>query len=146
MKLICNTIEEFIINAKKYDQEFQNLFFKDNNLYQELIEYCKENGNNDSDFFLIIGHCYRFKKGVKGNYKEAFKWYTKSAENGNALAQFYLGQMYRSGKLGEPDYEKVLYWYTKAAEQWHIRATFQVMFSYRIGRGVEQNDELADYW
>lgn len=37
-------------------------------------------------------------EGVIQDYKEAAKWYTKAAEQGNAKAQFNLALMYANGE------------------------------------------------
>ena len=39
-----------------------------------------------------------FGLGVIPNYRPAIKWYTLSAEQGNALAQYNLGRLYYLGK------------------------------------------------
>ena len=56
--------------------------------------------------------------------KEAFKWYLKSAKNGNAFAQNEIGRYYDDyyyDKVGydyqyvvSPDYEQAMYWYMKS--------------------------------
>lgn len=45
----------------------------------------------------------------------ALHYFTASAEQGNAEAQYLLGQFYQLGKLGEPDYNLAKQWYSKAA-------------------------------
>ena len=56
-------------------------------------------------------------RGVPQDYKLAFKWFTKAAEQGYASAQFNLGSMYNQGD-GVPQDDKMAFkWYTKAAEQ-----------------------------
>ncbi|WP_221898635.1 tetratricopeptide repeat protein [Bathymodiolus japonicus methanotrophic gill symbiont] len=57
-----------------------------------------------------------------GCYKEAFRWYRKSAEQGNAGAQYYLGKMYRNGQGGVWDDKEAVKWFRKAAEQGHAGA------------------------
>ena len=41
---------------------------------------------------------YNNGRGVLQDYKEAVKWYTLAAEQGNATAQFNLGNMYEKGR------------------------------------------------
>lgn len=41
---------------------------------------------------------YRNGEGVPQDYKQAVKWFTKSAEQGLDMAQSNLGQMYRNGE------------------------------------------------
>ena len=40
-------------------------------------------------------------EGVSQDYKEVLKWFKKSAEQGNADAQYSLGAMYDGGGLAE---------------------------------------------
>ena len=49
--------------------------------------------------------------------QKAVEWYTKAAEQGNAVAQYNLGVCYNFGKGVEKDLQKAIEWYTKAAEQ-----------------------------
>ncbi|GHT71254.1 hypothetical protein AGMMS49950_07570 [Endomicrobiia bacterium] len=65
---------------------------------------------------------YRDGEGVKQNYKEAINWYKKSAEQGNADAQYNLGVMYHEGKGAKQDYKEAISWFKKAAEQGHSGA------------------------
>jgi len=44
------------------------------------------------------------------------KWFTKSAEQGFAKAQFLLGGCYERGKGVEKDEKEAVKWYTKSAE------------------------------
>ncbi len=61
-------------------------------------------------------------QGVRQDYQQAFAWYQKAAEQGNAGAQNNLGLMYYNGKGVEQDYIKALEWYQKAAEQGDAKA------------------------
>ena len=49
--------------------------------------------------------------GVAQYYKEAMKWYTKAAEQGNAVAQNNLGFMYDNGKGVAQDYKEAVNWW-----------------------------------
>ena len=49
--------------------------------------------------------------------KEAFKWYTKAAEQGEAWAQYFLGIMYYDSEGVPKDYKEAAKWFTMAAEQ-----------------------------
>lgn len=54
---------------------------------------------------------------TKGNYAEAVKWLTLSAEHGCVFAQSTLAYMYNEGKGVKENETEALKWYTKAAEQ-----------------------------
>ena len=51
------------------------------------------------------------------DYEKAVYWCRKSAEQGNAKAQFKLGNCYYNGEGVEKDLDKAIYWYEKSAEQ-----------------------------
>ena len=48
---------------------------------------------------------------------EAVKWYRKSAEKGEAIAQYRLGWMYTKGRGMQKDNGWARHWFQKAAEQ-----------------------------
>src|SRR5436305_9332023 len=76
-----------------------------------FINLAKHN-HPEAQFFL--GNLYRFGQIVKVDQKEALKWYTISAENGQANAQYTLGQIYEMGLLGlEKNKSRSLMWYIK---------------------------------
>ena len=61
----------------------------------------------------MLGRCYEDEK----NYAEAVKWYLKSAEQNNYLAQNRIGELYRDGKGAAQNFTEAAKWYRKAAEQ-----------------------------
>jgi hypothetical protein len=68
------------------------------NLEPQAIEETKPEIEltNSEKYFAVHGRFPKIppKVGVTQDYKQAFKWYTKSAEQGNAYAQANLGLMY----------------------------------------------------
>jgi TPR repeat protein len=59
---------------------------------------------------------------VEKDEKEAAKWITKSAEQGDAKAQYSLGVYYLSGFGVEKDEKEAVKWLTKSAEQGNAHA------------------------
>jgi hypothetical protein len=57
-----------------------------------------------------LGVMYYNGYGVSQNYKEAFKWYIKAAEQGIALAQYNLGAMYANGDGVTQDFKEAYKW------------------------------------
>ena len=82
----------------------------------------------------------------KQEYKEAFGYYQKAAEQGHAHAQNNLGQCYFFGEGIGQDYEKAVNWFTKAAEQGNPSAQSNLGICYRDGKGVKQDIDKAIYW
>ncbi len=72
-----------------------------------------------------------------GNYKLAFKLYSKEAHQGDKEAQYFLGLMYRDGRGTEADYEKALKWQKAAAAQNYILSIHEIGLAYMNGIGVE---------
>ena len=56
-------------------------------------------------------------EGVPQDWTEAAKWYRKSADQGNAVAQRILGLMYSTGKGVPRNATEAVKWYRKAAKQ-----------------------------
>ena len=91
-----------------------------------------------------------FKKGVdaykSGNNKNAFSFWLKAANQGNAIAQFNLGTLYENGEGVSQDYSKAFEWYQKAANQGNVDAQFNLGSMYYNGNGVGQNYKKALEW
>ena len=58
----------------------------------------------------LIGNAYRNGDGVPQDYKQAVKWYSKSAEQGVVSAQFNLSNMYYNGEGVIKDYVTAYAW------------------------------------
>ena len=67
------------------------------------------------------------------DYTQAVHWYTKSAEQGVADAQFNLGNCYENGEGVKKSYAMAVHCYTKAAEQGNVWAKFSLQ-TMRNGR------------
>ena len=84
--------------------------------------------------------------GVLQDYKQAFKWYSKAAEQGLAKAQNNLALMYYNG-FGVPQDDKQAFkWYTKAADQGNAMAQYNLGLMYEDGEGVPQDYKQAVKW
>lgn len=53
---------------------------------------------------------------IERNYDEAFKWFIKSAEQGNSMAENNIGEMYLNGEGLEKNYNEAFKWFKKSAE------------------------------
>ena len=53
-------------------------------------------------------------QGVQQDYKQAVKWFTKAAEQGQALAQLILGRMYWLGTGVAKDFVEAYKWFLLA--------------------------------
>lgn len=80
-----------------------------------------------------------FKYDSLNQYDDAFYWFRKAAEKGNATAQNELGVMYRIGQGVQQNYQKSLEWTKKAADQGNADALFNLSIMYDRGNGVKQD-------
>ncbi|KAG0233051.1 hypothetical protein BGW42_007747 [Actinomortierella wolfii] len=86
------------------------------------------------------------RQGITHSSMKAFELYTKSAEQGNADAQYNLGLMYKNGQGVEQNDVNATEWFAKSANQGNADAQYNLGMMYRDGRGVEQNDVKAVEW
>ncbi|MGI9339639.1 MAG: tetratricopeptide repeat protein [Psychrobacter sp.] len=70
----------------------------------------------------------------------------RSAEQGNAEAQYKLGLMYDIGKEVDQDYQKAFKWYEKSANQGLASSQSRLGSMYRYGKGVDINHSKASQW
>jgi localization factor PodJL len=61
-------------------------------------------------------------KGTDQNFKEAIRWYQRSATQGVAQAQYRLGTLYERGLGVQADLARAKNWYQRAAEQGNVKA------------------------
>jgi len=92
------------------------------------------------------GDKYYHGDGVEQDFGEAFKWFHKSAEQGNANAQLVLGFMFSNGQGVEQNYFEAADWYRQAAEQNNAVAQNNLGQMYETGHGIEQNYTEAFRW
>ena len=83
---------------------------------------------------------------VSPNYLLAAKWFTLSAEQGDANAGYYLGVMYSIGQGVHQDDKTAVKWFTLSAEQGDADAQWSLGAMYSKGRGVPQDDKTAVKW
>lgn len=103
----------------------------------ELFEKAANHGHSDAQYYL--GYQYELGLGVLESKQEAIKWYTMSAEQGNADGQFNLATIYEE----DNDIETANKWYKKAVRNKHPHAMYNLANNYRLGKGVEENHAKA---
>ena len=84
-------------------------------------------------------------QGVEQDRKEALKWYTLAAKQGDVCAQFSLGLMHYSGDGVPQDNEEALKCFKMAARS-SAEAKFSVGVMYVKGQGVDQDKKEALKW
>ena len=74
------------------------------------------------------------------------KWYRKSAEQGDATAQYNLACCYKGGGGVEQSEVKAVEWFRRAAERGNVDAQNKLGVCYANGEGVEKSVKKAMYW
>lgn len=92
-----------------------------------------------ADELLVKGNQYYEKK----DYATACDYYQKSAELGNAEAQFNLGFAYYNGEGVERNYTTATMWFKRSAKQNFAKAEYNLAYCYLYGRGVPHDYDKA---
>ena len=85
-------------------------------------------------------------EGVAEDDKAAVQWFTRAAEQGNAVAQNNLGAMYANGEGVAEDDETAVQWYRRAAEQGDAAAQYNLGKMYANGTGIVKDHVYAHMW
>ncbi|MBE9591321.1 sel1 repeat family protein [Moraxella sp. K127] len=97
---------------------------------------------NNAQLQFYLGYAYD----LEADYKKAVEWYTKSANQGYAKAQYSLGAMYYTGQGVPQDYAKAFELFTKSANQGYAEAEYNLGVMYYNGQGVKQDYTKALEW
>ena len=91
---------------------------------------------------------YMFEHGIdmKQDNAEAFKWYSRAAENGNPCAQYYGAIMILNGVITDKDTCLAMKWLRRSAVCGNVNA--QYLFGMRVfeGKGIAQNETAGLKW
>lgn len=79
-------------------------------------------------------------------WKQAFAWYEKAAQQSNISGEIHVAEAYSYGRGVERDMTKAAEWYQKAADQGDPGAQGTLAMLYTLGQGVSQSDEDAYFW
>ena len=101
------------------------------------------NQGDDRAQYYLGGWYYNGNKNVPKDYKEAAKWFEKSAEQGNPDAQWSLAYLYYTGYGVPQNFVKAKEWCEKAVKQDNLNAIGMLGVMYAYGEGVEKNDSIA---
>ena len=105
----------------------------------EISQLSEEEKQKIAQAQCDMGFCYCRGENVKKNYKKAVECWRKSAELGNAIAQYFLGFSYETGEGVRKNQKKAFEWYRKAAEQNMPNALGFLGYCYEGGIGVKKN-------
>ena len=135
-------------DAEEQDAEEQDAEEHDEGIksysFNELIDL--ENKTHGADVQAELGSCYAKGNGTETNYENAFFWYKKSAEQGNALGQLRLGVLYLTGLGTEKNEAESFLWIKKAANQGNAQAQGRLAFMYSSGCGTDKDNDEVFAW
>lgn len=152
MYMIGQIYEEGLGVEQNYEQALYWYKQAAGDAYEEFYELCRNASlqiiEKPGDYLAQnkLGDIYWYGEIVSEDYKEAFKWYQKAADQGYYASQFNLGWMYEHGQYVESDTKQAFYWYKKSADQDFSSAQYKTACMYASGEGVIKNEKLADLW
>lgn len=110
-----------------------------------LIELAAESKHRDAQYELA--RLYGTGRGVAQDDAKSLEWMMKSAEQGQAKAQYLVGVVYGTGRYGVPRNDaESLKWLRRSALQDNADAEFQLGLAYAEGRGVKRDPQEALGW
>lgn len=135
-------------NDQKLQHKAQEKLKDINAAYQAILEYFEtadmrskaepnesrnDNQTDERVESYTIGEAFYSGEGRQKDFKEAAKFFMKSAELGYAQAQTFLGLMYYRGEGVRKDNSAAVQWWTRAAEQGHAFAQDSLGCLYKNG-------------
>ena len=82
----------------------------------------------------------------KGDHQAAFPLFSRAAEQGHQLAQFYTGYYYANGIAIAQSYAMARHWYEKSANACFADDMNNLGSLYENGHGVQKEYALALQW
>ncbi|CAC9580647.1 hypothetical protein [uncultured Gammaproteobacteria bacterium] len=80
------------------------------------------------------------------DYKQAFYWFSKAADQEHTDSMSRLGDMYFNGNYVDKDEKKGFYLFTKSMHRYCSHEQDSLGYCYQKGIGTEQNDKDAIRW
>jgi uncharacterized protein len=105
----------------------------------ERLKTLAASGDRNAQFSLgtLYDPYANFSKLTNPDVNQAIAWYTKAAEQGQAVAQFNLGNFFYQGKWGvTPNFATAFFWYQKSAAQGFVLGEKGLALCYANGKGV----------
>lgn len=104
------------------------LYFNSDLYDTEWIE--KAIGLGSDEAMVVKASCFDFAPDDK---EDAYMWYRKAAEQGNAEAMYYIGECIEDSRITANPNESDIYWYMKAADLGHPKALLRLAQEYLSG-------------
>jgi len=98
-----------------------------------------EIGPNDAVEQYNLAYQYATGEGKPQNYKKAYKWFLKSATQGDAGAENWIGVLFNNGEGVEQDEELANYWFERSADNGDAYGQYNIAERYYWGTGVSRD-------
>lgn len=142
------------------DSDIPAISEKDVNQAMDILKYLAHKGDKRAQGSLvmayegyIINNDYDNKVTIPKDYKKAYYWAKKLADNGGNSDAYYMktiGDYYYKGQLKTTSkkerYKKAFYWYKKAAEKSDENAALILGDLYFLGQGTKRDYSNASKW
>lgn len=133
--------------VKKKSQNLKKVVLKqETDVAQQELATLEPQDVADGDRQFNIALRYERGTGVQINLPQAFNWYQRAANNGNASAQYNLASLYERGEGITRDMEQAKRWFLTAAENDNTSAQIVVGDWYARGVNFSKNTEEAVKW
>jgi len=115
--------------------------------YDTAVKLLASVNRDDANVQCCLGTMYYNGNGVLKSYTEAFKWYEKSAKQGNAVAQLKLANMYAQAQGVKRNTDLAIHWYTLSATLGNAEAQNELGSCYSVGwGGLAKDYDKANMW
>jgi len=101
----------------------------------------------DASAALDLGHYYLFGKYLKGDYKNAHRYFMLAYQRGKPMAAYRLGMSYLDGLYHNINANKAMYYMDYASNSGIGRASRQIAIAYHLGIGKSKDlDKAIEYY
>lgn len=140
MKRLILLVIVFIGAIIAYGQEKANEF-------RTLEELKTASNKGDVDAQNLLGYYYLTgTEGVSANHEMAFYLFMQSANQGNAIGEYYVGMCYLYGNGTKKDDQKAFEYIKKSAIQGNDDAQYWLGVAYEYGIGTSVDEKQAFKW
>lgn len=120
---------------------------KQANEFKDLEEIKAAANKGDTDAQNLLGYYYLTgTEGVSANSEMAFYLFMQSANQGNAIGEYYVGMCYLYGNGTKKDNQKAFEYIKKSAIQGNDDAQYSLGVAYEYGTGTSVDEKLAFEW
>jgi TPR repeat protein len=112
----------------------------------ELFKTCKQHAVINHVAMCNLAYMYETGVGTDKSLENAFYWYKRSADLGNAIAMYNIGVYYLTDIFLKKNVLKAFEWFTESAKMNNALAMYELGIMYYDGIGVTKNDDLSFEW